>query len=192
MKRALKFVPMLALCLAMLFCSGCGDGADQDRTEELRSALLGAENLSFVADLRCDYGDRVWDCSLAFSGGLDAAAITVLQPDVISGLEIVLEDGGSSLRYADAVLDTGALLRDGSSAVEALPLILKSWESAYVTESYSEKLEDVPTTVLALEAGTEQQVLIWFSDANVPLQAEVQENGETRIFCNFKDFTYNN
>lgn len=190
MKRA----STLALTMLLCFClSACGGReAKVDKAAQLRATMLEAEGFSFLADLRCDYGDRVWDCSLSFSGGPETASLKILEPELIAGLELQLENGGATLRYEGAALDTGDLFGDGTSAAEALPLILQAWQSGYLADSYGEKVDGQDCTVLALEAGTDRQVLLWFTEEDIPLKAEVQVNGKTCVFCSFREFSYTN
>ncbi len=189
MKRARLLAPMIALCILLSACGG-GQRTGEEKAALLRTRLLETEEISFTASLRCDYGDRIWDCVLGYQGGIDSALLTVVQPEEIAGLEVYIEASGAQLHFDGAALDTGPLWGSSNAAVQALPRLLQAWCSAYVADCYSERLDGESCTVLVLEEEENKQVLIWFTEDAMPIKAELQKDGSTDIFCSFLGFSY--
>ena len=187
----IRILPLLCCVLLLTGCAGRSHTKKQDFLE-LRTKWLAAEQVELRAAIRADYGDRIYDYVLRYSGGPDGGVITVEEPEMIAGVGVELGETGVTLRWDGAELDTGAVLGD-LSPVQAFPMLLKCWQSAPVLECWEEAHGGLPCLTAELdlsEAGSPdvRRCRTWFSlDTKEPVAAELLENGRTVLFVSFAD-----
>ena len=92
------------------------------------------------------------------------------------------------------MLDTGPLPDTGLTPVDALPVMLTTWQSAYVSSVGQEKLDDAPCFHVVYKStvsGVEIQQDAWFAaDTYKPLRAETFSGGTRVIECVFDTVTF--
>ena len=185
-------IRILPLLLCLLLLTGCA-GRDHAKKQDflaLRTQWLAAEQTELRAAVRADYGDRIYDYVLRYSGSPSGGVITVEEPEMIAGVGVEIGESGVTLYWDGAELDTGAILGD-FSPVQAFPLLLRCWQSGPVLECWEETRDGVPCLAVELdlsEAGSAdvRRCRTWFSvDDGRPTAAELSENGRTVLFVVF-------
>jgi outer membrane lipoprotein-sorting protein len=178
---------MIALILLLASCKVAGKAADE-MALDIRTALLEAEKLEITTNVTADYGDRVYDFKLKFTGNADLGEIEILAPESIAGLKAEVSISGGTLKYDGATLDTGALTGDGLSPAEAVPVLIAQWQTGFLSGCNFEKLDE--TDALAVTSDVTESVAqrTWFdTETRLPLRAELSENGEMVIKCDFEN-----
>ncbi len=154
---------------------------------EIQQSFLDAEGVSFAAGLTADYGDRVMDFGIDFTGRADSGVLTVTSPELIAGAQVKLGDGGAALSYSGAEVYTGELLPDGLSPVDAVPVMVSAWGEGLVTETVKEKWEGVSCLAALFRIDDDVNLRTWFDEAGLPLHAEFTFDGYTVISADFYD-----
>ncbi len=175
---------MLAAVLAL---SSCGGRNGEERFLEIRAALLAADEIRTTADVRADYGQRVYEFTLMYEGDISGGRVTVVSPEEIRGITAVITAGNSTVEYDGTSFDTGNIV-GGVSPVGAVPLLLEQWSGGYVTGWGREKLNGRDVLMVSAPVSGKIDVRMWFyEDSGLPARAELSEGGYTRLYCDFYD-----
>ena len=187
--RTGKLVFLAALLVVLLnACGGAAGDGDREAFLAIRAALLERESFSLRADLRADYGDRIYDYRLAYTGSGEGGVLRVEAPLELEALEVELEGDHARLRYGETILDTGALV-GRESPVQAFPLMIRAWLRGSVAACWHEDLEGIPCVAAEIhlgEVGAEDRLLcrVWFRrDTGDPVYAELAKDGRVCLFC---------
>ncbi len=189
--KPVRFVFLPVLLLLSLLLSACGGTlGDREREEflEIRAALLGREELDLRADLRADYGDRVYDYRLAYAGTADRGVLQIEEPLELRDIRVELEQGHARLRCGELMLDTGALAGK-ESPVQAFPLMIRAWLRGSVAECWRERLygEDCVAAEIHLGGPGAETSLVcraWFRrSGGEPVYAELAAEGNVCLSC---------
>ncbi len=181
----MKRLCVMLLILPCLMLSGCGTGAEEKRFEEFSSELRGRETVSFTADVRAEYDDHTARFTLAYSGNSEDCTVTVIEPDIISGVTMRFESGSSVLDCESISVDTGFLDESGMTPVNALPIIVRAMCSGHLDSCAS--VDGVPVWYIVPEDGV--TVALWMSgEDTTPLRAELASGGRVRLFCEIHDW----
>ena len=177
-----------AVSVSLLLClSACSGTAREDTMAGIRQSFSQAAAVTFAADIRADYGDRVMDFGLDFTGLPDDGVITVTSPEIIAGAQVKLGDGGTALSYTGAEVYTGEILPDGLSPVDAVPVMVSAWGGGLVTETVKERWGDTDCLAALYRVDDEVELRTWFDGAGLPLHAEFIFDGYTVITADFYD-----
>ena len=176
----------LSVFLLICLCS-CSKAGEEDRIKEIQQSFLDAAGVSFAADLTADYGDRVMDFGIDFTGSDDNGVLTVTSPESIAGAQVKLGDGGATLSYSGAEVYTGELLPDGLSPVDAVPVMVFAWGAGLVTETVKEKWNGESCLAALFRIDDDVNLRTWFDEAGLPLHAEFTFDGYTVISTDFYD-----
>ena len=191
--RLVRSAALFALLLFPLVLTACGGAlGDREREDflEIRAALLEREKLDLRADLRADYGDRVYDYRLSYAGHAEEGVLQIEEPLELKDVAVLLEEGHARLRYGDLMLDTGALAGE-ESPVQAFPLMIRAWLRGSVAECWHERLdgEDCVAAEIHLGgAGAETSLIcrVWFRRSDrEPVYAELAAEGRVCLACRF-------
>ena len=98
MNRVLPFI----LCLILL-CGCADDGKGQ--FAEFVKIVSTAENISFSAHVAAQYDEKTAEFTLAYEQTKDGASISVVEPELLSGIKANLSGESLSLEYDGAMLD---------------------------------------------------------------------------------------
>ena len=186
LRAVLLFFP--CLCLLLTACGGSLGDRDREAFLSIRTELLRRETLTLRADLRADYGDRVYDYRLAYTGDADGGVLRFEAPLELEGVAVELEEGHARLRYRDLMLDTGALVREESPA-QCFPLLIRTWLRGSVSQCWHEARngEDCVAAEFRLgETGAEDRILCrtWFRrETGEPVYAELEKDGRVCLLC---------
>ena len=189
--RLVRTAALYTLLFLPLLLSACGGAAgDREREEflEIRADLLAREELRLRADLRADYGDRVYDYRLAYAGNGDGGVLRIEEPLELKDVRVELEEGHTRLRFGDLMLDTGALAGE-ESPVQAFPLMIRAWLRGSVAECWRERLygEDCVAAEIHLGGPGAETSLVcraWFRrSGGEPVYAELAAEGNVCLSC---------
>lgn len=171
----------------MFSLPSCSKAEQENQMDEIQQSFFNASGVSFAADLTADYGDRVMDFGLDYSGSAGSGVLTVTSPETIAGAQVKLGDGGATLSFDGAEVYTGELLPDGLSPVDAVPVMVSAWGQGLVTETVREKWDDVSCLAALFRIDDDVNLRTWFDEAGLPLHAEFTFDGYTVISTDFYD-----
>ena len=179
----------LCLPLILIFClllSSCGSRAQAEHFEQFSGKLTGGTFLSFRSQLRCEYDDRSVDFTLSYSENAEGAQVSVIKPDIISGVIGHVKADSSALEYDEVVIDTGDLDKFGLSPMTALPALAQALKTGHL-ESY---WEEENSFVYELSYDEHLTVRVWFNALNmIPQKAEIISDGQVKVFCQIENWT---
>lgn len=179
----------LVMCLLML--TGCSkESADREKALSFRTALMEAGGCQFSAQIRADYGDRVYDFGVDCRFLLeDGAVLTVTSPEEIAGITAEVSQDGAQVSFDGVQLDFGQMA-NGHVAPMALPWLLGSgWANAYL-ESAVEDGEYLRVTCLMGYGEEEITLLTWLDQNRIPVQCEVIYDGTRCLTAAINEFQF--
>ena len=187
MKRFIFYLLPLILLL-----TACGGDADADRVTEVQT--LYADLQGYAAEVMVDIPreDETLHYTLALTKDGDALSARVLAPDALRGVTAHIDGETLALEYDGAVLDAGTL-NPKVSALSCVPRLLDVFSESYVTAQSTERFGERDALRVCFETdcgGEKLGCVVYFSEKNAPLYAEIAENGKIILFAEFTDFTF--
>ena len=184
----MKKLCLLILLALSLLLTACGEGrAFKSEYESFSKELASAEAVSFTANVRAEYEHKTARFALSYTGDESGAVVTVLAPELISGISARVSPDGTSLEYGEISLDTGSLDSHGLSPMSALPVMMRALKSGHLDSYWTEDGK----TVLRLIPDDEYICTVWFGDEMTPLRAELQSDGRIVVFAQLSDWKLN-
>ena len=193
---------LCALMMILPLLSGCsggerGNGTSADElTLTIRTEYLAMTACSATVDVVADYGQRVYEYTLAVSWQKNGETVlTVVEPEIIAGVTAKIQDGTGYLEFDGASLETGTIFAEGLSPIEAIPAVLNYIFTGYIAECDFETVGETQQLWFCCRdpeasPGTGIEAAFWFdTESHALLCAEVLSEGYTVIQCNFTDFT---
>ena len=179
---------MIAGLMLLSSCAGSENNAEKSALD-MKTEFNEAARIEIVADVKADYGDRVYEFKLKYTGGGETGEIAIMEPETIAGLSAAVSlQGGVTLKYDGAELDTGAVTADGLSPAEALPTLIEQWRTGFITYCDFEKLGDADTFAAVSDISNATRQKTWFDAKTLlPVRSEISNNGTTVIFCQFEN-----
>lgn len=175
------------LVFAWLLC-----GCQQTELEQgmmLRSKVLQAETCTFDADVTADYGDRLYEFSMACSTDKEGTVtFTVTQPETISGITGKVSKSGGSLTFDDTVLEFGIMAEGRLSPVSAPWLLMKTLRGGYLKSAGAEE----GITRLTLDDSYQEDALmvdVWLGEDGLPARGEILCDGRRILTVEVENFT---
>lgn len=192
MRKLLKYLPMMTLCLLLTACGGTEEGGAVDlrgRYHDMAGCTMEAtvicdqEGLEWEADLRCDY----------VPGG--ESTIEVLSPETIAGVKAVLDEETWRLEYEDTCLNAGTVSPEEISPAACLPRLMNALRDGWLLEENGETWNGVPCLRLTVDqSGTQDGKIVstvWLrQDDGSPLRGEIAVDGEIFLTAEFTSFTF--
>jgi hypothetical protein len=200
-QKGVKWMRIVIFTLVTaLLLTGCAKTKNGDTEQknggrkaflDIRAKYIAAESLSLSADMTADYGDRVYEYKLTYTGNGESGEINVTEPSIINGLTALYQKGEVTLRYDGAVIDTGAILGDDVSPLQAFPMLIEAWKTGYVSNCWKESRDGVKCTAaeIVMCESEENSVLChtWFDSVEYkPVYSEISVNGVAVLFCKFE------
>ena len=179
----------ILVCVLMLLTGCSGKPIEMDRAMNLRTKLL-AKAVSFDTEITADYGDKTYtfamNCKTDTKGNLN---FTVMQPDVIRGINGTVSANGGKLTFDDTAL-AFELMADGQLTPVSGPWILmKALQSGYLTSCTQEG----ELLRIAVDDSYEDDALhldVWLDNLDFPVRAEVFWKGRRLLTISVKNFTF--
>ncbi|NLA87119.1 MAG: hypothetical protein GX847_07545 [Clostridiales bacterium] len=188
MRQVKTLALMITLVTSLLLSSCKSAGGGHELALEIRAGLIKADKLEITTSVRADYGDRVYDFTFNYSGNADTGEIAITAPEAIAGLKAEVSVSGGTLEYDGAVLDTGAVTKDGLSPAEALPVLISQWQTGYISGCNHEKLGDFDTLAVTTDISETVRQRTWFDvKSHLPVRSELTDSGKTVITCEFEN-----
>ena len=145
-----------------------------------------AGGCSFTAAVTADYGDRVYQFTMACSHTSDGTRLEVLEPEIIAGIAATVSEDGAQLEFDGAALEFGQLANGFVSPVSVPWLLAQCWMEEYIAYAGSDgDLERV--TYLRGYNDEELSIDTWFS-GSVPTYAEVVYDGARCLTVEITNF----
>lgn len=179
-----KFVlpAMLAICLLL---SACGKAnAVKNAYEDFSKELSACDEFSFTAAVRAEYEHKTARFTLSYTEDDVGGTVTVIAPELISGISARVLKNSTRLEYGDVSLDVGTLDKHGLSPMSSLPALVSALKSGHLDSFWTEDGK----TVLQLIPNDDLLCTVWFSDSMTPLRAEIQSDGRVVIFAEISDW----
>lgn len=177
-----------AVCLLLLFLTGCSESKELNEGMQLRSRLLQAETCSFSLGVHAESGQQLYsfsmDCRADSSGNI---AFTVTQPATISGISGKLSASGGAVTFDDTALDFPLQAENQLSPVSAPWILMNTLRSGYITSACRED----GSVRLSMDDSFEEDALrldIWLDEARLPGHADVLENGRRILSLDVSNF----
>lgn len=181
----MKRLCVLLFILPCFMLSGCGSAAEEMRFEEFSSDMRVRERVGFTAEVRAEYDGRTARFTLAYDDNGTESTVTVIEPEIISGVSMRFEGGKSVLDCESILIDTGFLDENGLTPVNALPIIVRAMRTGQLDSVAS--VDGVTVWYIVPEDG--MTVALWMSEeGTVPLRAELVSDGRVRLFCEIHDW----
>ncbi len=187
MRQVKPLAQMITLILILLLssCQGSKNNG-QALALDIRASLIAAGKLELTAAVRADYGNRVYDFTFNYTGNADKGELEITAPESIAGLKAVVSVSGGTLMYDGAVLDTGAVTKDGLSPAEAIPVLISQWQSGCISGCNYEKFGDIQALAVTTDITETVHQRTWFDvKTRLPIRAELSDNGKMVIACQF-------
>lgn len=180
--------------IALLFCvilSACSSGRtdiSMQSAVNFRTALMEAAGCSYQAQVTADYGERIYEFNLLCEYVPDAEArVTVISPEMISGISATISSDGAKIEFDGAELDFG-VMANGNVAPMSLPWIMgRAWSSEYIR---SVGIDDAFILVSYLMGYGDDEILVetWFADDRTPVRCDISYAGMRCISASISDF----
>ena len=181
MKKLL--VPVISiLCLVL---TSCGNSKTRESFDSFTSALRENESLSFNAALRSEYDDKTFEFDVRFASDSEGCSITVVRPELISGICAHVRTGETQLRFDDVILDTGELTDFGLSPMSALPMMIDGIKNGCAESIWEENGE----YVAHIEATDELSIQLRLDKYTLtPVSAELISGEKVKVFVNISNW----
>ena len=191
-----KVFSLFALTIPLLLLSGCLGGGEGQKLLDLaltvRGEYLAMEGFSARAELTADYGHRVYPYTLEVAGSGEEITLTVLQPELISGITARIREGDALLEYDDLVVETGPLTEQGLSPMSAVPAMLEQLREGYLMAWTMEADGSLRITCGEPDSTPDTGTLydLWLDgESHALLRGEISVDGRRCIQCTFSSFT---
>jgi len=193
-KKTRNIAVVFAIVILVFSAVSCGNDKSNSQAEKavlaLRAKMTKSESVSLKAAVRADYGERLYDFVLTFDGGPDDGSITILKPDLVSGVKAHISDGGSTLVWDDASLELGDLSGD-LSPMSAVGLLITEWQQGYIeSRSVYETKDGEFLTIRTTRAGDVAIESVFDAETLQPLSAEIWAEGSRVLTVVFADVIF--
>ena len=176
---------MLVLC----FLTGCSGAAKEiERGMALRSKLLKAKSCTFDAEITADYGDKLYQFSMACQGDAQGnMTFTVTAPETIAGITGRIAQGEGRLTFDDAALQFD-LMADGQVTPVSAPwILLKTLRGGCLTAAGLEE-DLLRLTMDDSYAEDALRMEIWLNGDDLPVRGEIYYGGRRILSLDVKNF----
>lgn len=182
--------------MIILLLGGCTAGpAKISPAEEMALAIRGeyleASTWTAEVELTADYGQRVYQYTLTASDDGTQTLLTLTAPETVAGITARLEEEKGVLEYDGMIVETGPLDDQGLTPVSALPVLMETVRSGYIsTCNLEEEQLRVSYCDPEEEPGVGREVVLWFDgQTHALLRGEINVDGVRVIESQFLNFT---
>lgn len=175
--------------LVLYFLTGCSGAAKEiERGMALRSKLLKAASCTFDAEITADYGDKLYQFSMACQGDAQGnMTFTVTAPETIAGITGKVAQGEGRLTFDDAALQFD-LMADGQVTPVSAPwILLKTLRGGCLTAAGLEE-DLLRLTMDDSYAEDALRMEIWLNGDDLPVRGEIYYGGRRILSLDVKNF----
>jgi len=182
MKKLLVLFSLMCLLLA-----SCGIDRAQESYDRFSEKLNESENLTFIAALRSEYDNKTVEFSVRYTSDSEGCSVTVIKPELISGISARVKKGESELQFDDIILDTGELTNFGLSPMSALPMMMDGIRNGYADSVWEENGE----IVAHIEATDDLSIQLRLDKYTLtPICAELISGEKVKVFVNIDNWNF--
>ena len=184
-KIILYFLPLILLLTA------CG-AAESERAAELQTLYGGLQSYCAEVNIDIPREDETLHYTLSYTKDGQELIVRVLAPELLRGVTAHIDDGTLALEYDGVMLDAG-MLGSGVSALSCVPLLLQAFPESYFDTQGEETLGQDNALRVSFETdccGEMLHCVMYFSEENTPLYAEISGNEKIIAFAEFTNFTF--
>ncbi len=182
MKRNILISALMMTCVLL---AGCGGRTQQEHFEDIRGPIAQAETVSFTATVTANFPQRVEEFTLHCLHQGEDWTMTVLSPDLISGVTAHMTGTGSDVVYDGVMLSTGDLTNCGILPINAAALGMETLSDGYLSSTWTEN----GGLAVKLIRDDTVTVTVWFDENDRPAAMELAENGAVKVTCTIENFT---
>ena len=184
-EKAMRKIFALLLPTLLVSLAACTSEQGEDRASQVQERCAGSERYTAVAEVTIVQAEENGTYTLRVDAAEETAKVTVLAPDALAGVTAELSADTRRLEYDGLVLDAGNEA-GGLCAANCVPRTLRAAAEGYLLEQNTEPLGGVDDALrLTFESEMGGAVLhytIWFDENDVPLYAEIAEEGKIAAF----------
>ena len=189
MRKYLVCVLMTTLVLA-----GCGPAGVSEAEQlalTIRGELLEKTSCSAGVSITADYGQRVYQYQVEVQAGEEETALTITAPETAAGITAHVTGEDSRLEYDGMWVETGPLNEEGLTPVSAVPALLRTARSGYITAcALEENLLRVDCGDPEGTPGEGTESSLWFDrETHALSRGEIRSGGFRVILCEFSEFS---
>ncbi len=174
-------------CVLALLCGCSSENKELERGLALRRNILSGEGCSFDAAVTADYGDKLYEFSLACQGDAQGNLnFTVTAPETIADITGTVSDTGGKLTFDGTALQFDLMADDQLSPVSAPWIFLKTLRSGYLTSAGTEG-EQIRLTIDDSYEDDALQLDIWL-EGDIPVRAEILYDGRRILSLTVTNF----
>jgi len=192
-RKVFSLFALMTLLLPLTGCFGGGEGQKAlDTALTIRGEYLALTDFSTQAQLRADYGQRVYEYTLDVAADETEMVLTIAAPELVAGTTARIRAGETFLEYDGVCVETGPLNEDGLTPISAVPALLDAVRSAYINACCFEDsgLLRCDCGSPDLPPGTGTEYVLWFHpDTHELVRGEISTEGFRCIECTFSPFT---
>jgi len=192
-RKVFSLFALMTLLLPLTGCFGGGEGQKAlDTALTIRGEYLALTDFSTQAQLRADYGQRVYEYTLDVAADETEMVLTIAAPELVAGTTARIRAGETFLEYDGVCVETGPLNEDGLTPISAVPALLEAVRSAYINACCFEDsgLLRCDCGSPDLPPGTGTEYVLWFHpDTHELVRGEISTEGFRCIECTFSPFT---
>ena len=174
--RKLICSALMINCLVLTACAGT-----EQQIRAYAQSLIQADAARLTAQVQADHGDTLECYTLEYAFDGESWTALVAEPDILAGITVRIEEGGTSLAYEGVMLAAGNVLTKGVTAVGAVPLL---WE-ALKTGSLDCVWEEGSLLAGSYVADDTTVMTLWYDASGLPVAAELTEQGISKVSCRF-------
>jgi len=186
----LRQVKLLALmtALCVLLCS-CGAGQTaEEKAMEIQEEYAGWDDLTATARITADYGDRVYDFKVRYTGNSSEGVLEILSPRELQGITATVSPDGSSISFSGAELALGELTAKGLSPMECIPMMIGQWSEGYIERAEADSVDGRDAVSVTFTLSEKEYMVTWFeSETDLPVKSEIYFDGIMVLCCEFEN-----
>ena len=195
-KKKREAVIMMRKCLAMvtaaMLLASCSDPQEVERTVALRQRYAELAGWEATVQLALPREQETREYTLELSCSGEEISLVLLAPEELAGMGASLTGEELKLQFDGLVLD-GGTANEKLNGFNAVPFVVESIADGYLLEEGTEELDGAERLRLGLEGelnGALLHTAVFFSDEDLPLFAEISENGKILARMEFTDFVF--
>lgn len=175
---------VLPLMLCFILLCGCADDG-KAQFAEFVGIVSSAENISFTAKVSAQYSDKTAQFTLGYAQTADGATVSVIEPELLSGIKANVAGRSLSLEFDGAILDIGTLDDAELSPMSSLPLIVQAMRDGHLEISWVED-EMIAARIIPAD---DYVVTLWIDSSLTPVSAEISYMENTVVFIEISDWS---